>query len=107
MMKVPVDHSKASTRFVWYWLQSARARDFVRRSAKGTSPTMKKISQSIVQQIPFPKGVMLDEQNAIVRRIDALQTTIRAIAVIQAETTAELDALLPAILDRAFKGELI
>ena len=25
---------------------------------------------------------------------------------LQAETTAELDALLPAILDRAFKGEL-
>ncbi len=25
---------------------------------------------------------------------------------LQAETAAELDALLPAILDRAFKGEL-
>src|SRR5581483_9030991 len=28
MMKVPVDPKKAATRFVWYWLQSARARDF-------------------------------------------------------------------------------
>ena len=25
---------------------------------------------------------------------------------LQAETTAELDALLPAVLDKAFKGEL-
>jgi hypothetical protein len=27
-------------------------------------------------------------------------------ALLQAETAQELDALLPAILDRAFKGEL-
>jgi len=31
---------------------------------------------------------------------------ISAISAIQAETAAELDAMLPAILDRAFKGEL-
>ena len=30
-----------------------------------------------------------------------------ALANLQAETAAELDALLPAILDRAFKGELV
>ena len=106
MMKIPVDCSKASTRFVWYWLQSARARDFVRRSAKGTSPTMKKISQSIVQKIPFPMGLRLDEQDAIVQRIDELRMTAEAVAAIQLETAAELDALLPAILDKAFKGEL-
>ncbi|MEI7939166.1 MAG: hypothetical protein WCK27_20975 [Verrucomicrobiota bacterium] len=29
-----------------------------------------------------------------------------ALKRLQAETAAELDALLPAILDRAFKGEL-
>lgn len=29
-----------------------------------------------------------------------------ALKCLQAETVAELDALLPAILDRAFKGEL-
>ena len=31
---------------------------------------------------------------------------VDALKRLQAETTAELDALLPAILDRAFKGEL-
>jgi type I restriction enzyme S subunit len=106
MMKVPVDQNKASTRFVWYWLQSARARDFVRRSAKGTSPTMKKISQSVVQQVPFPANLALGEQDAIVRRIDTLRATEGTVAAIQAETAAELDAMLPAILDKAFKGEL-
>jgi hypothetical protein len=31
---------------------------------------------------------------------------VGALKRLQAETAAELDALLPAILDRAFKGEL-
>lgn len=106
MMKVPVDRDKASTRFVWYWLQSSRARDFVRRSAKGTSPTMKKISQSVVQQVPFPANLTLGEQEAIVRRIETLRAKADAVKALQADTAAELDALLPAILDKAFKGEL-
>jgi type I restriction enzyme S subunit len=37
---------------------------------------------------------------------DALQAEVDALKRLQAETAAELDALLPAILDRAFKGEL-
>jgi type I restriction enzyme S subunit len=38
--------------------------------------------------------------------LDALQAEVDALRHLQAETAAELDALLPAILDRAFKGEL-
>jgi hypothetical protein len=35
-----------------------------------------------------------------------LHAEVDALKRLQAETAAELDALLPAILDRAFKGEL-
>jgi hypothetical protein len=35
-----------------------------------------------------------------------LQAKADALKRFQAETTAELDALLPSILDRAFRGEL-
>jgi type I restriction enzyme S subunit len=35
---------------------------------------------------------------------DALRAEVDALKRLQAETAAELDALLPAILDRAFKG---
>jgi type I restriction enzyme S subunit len=107
MMRVPIDPRKASTRFVWYWLQSARARDFIRRSAKGTSPTMKKISQPIVQQVPFPANLTLDVQEDIARRLDAIRASTNSVAEIQAETSNELKAMLPAILDKAFKGELV
>ena len=37
---------------------------------------------------------------------DALCGEVDALKRLQTETAAELDALLPAILDRAFKGEL-
>jgi type I restriction enzyme S subunit len=35
-----------------------------------------------------------------------MQTQVDALKRLQAETAAELAALLPAVLDRAFKGEL-
>jgi type I restriction enzyme S subunit len=38
--------------------------------------------------------------------LDALQAQVDALKRLQAETSVELNALLPAILDRAFKGEL-
>lgn len=40
------------------------------------------------------------------RWFDSIQARIGAIRRLQAETAAELDALLPAVLDRAFKGGL-
>ena len=39
-------------------------------------------------------------------KISGLQSMVDALKRLQAETAAELDALLPAILDKAFKGEL-
>lgn len=40
------------------------------------------------------------------KSMDALRAEEDALNRLQAETAAELDALLPALLDRAFKGEL-
>ncbi len=37
---------------------------------------------------------------------DDLQANVDRVKSLQAQTTAELDALLPAALDQAFKGEL-
>ena len=39
-------------------------------------------------------------------KLDPLQTEVDAQKRLQAETDDELDALVPALLDRAFKGEL-
>jgi len=48
----------------------------------------------------------LTEQRRIVAELDALQAEVDVLKRLQAETAAELDALLPGILDRAFRGEL-
>lgn len=38
--------------------------------------------------------------------LDVLQSRLDSVKALQTETTAELDAMLLAILDKAFKGEL-
>lgn len=54
-------------------------------------------------ELPIPP---LPEQRRIVAELDALQAKVDALKSAQAETAAELDALLPSILDRAFAGAL-
>jgi len=52
----------------------------------------------------FPPPLL--QQRRIVAELDALQAEVDGLKRLQVETEAELDALLPAILDRAFKGGL-
>ena len=106
MMRLRVDEGRADKRFVHSWLKSFPARQYIGRAAKGTSPTMKKISQGIVMNIPFPSSLPLPEQRRIVAYLDDLQDKVDALKQLQAETAAELDALLPSILDKAFRGAL-
>jgi len=47
-----------------------------------------------------------DEQRRIVRELESLQAASSSLTRLQAEASHELDALMPAILDRAFRGEL-
>ena len=105
-MRLQVNHERALTRFVWYWLQTPLAREYVKHNAKGTSPTMKKISQGTVMAIPFPASLEKETQQEMVSHLDNLRESIDFLAAAQRTTSQELDALLPAILDRAFKGEL-
>jgi type I restriction enzyme, S subunit len=48
----------------------------------------------------------IGEQRRIVAELDALQGEMNGLKHLQTETAAELDALLPAILDRAFVAAL-
>jgi type I restriction enzyme S subunit len=47
-----------------------------------------------------------DEQRRIVAYLDDLQSQLDELAATQDATQAELEALLPSVLDRAFRGEL-
>jgi len=59
----------------------------------------------VIRETPIPVPP-LHHQHRIVAELDALRAGVDALKRLQAETAEELDALLPAILDRAFKGEL-
>jgi len=48
----------------------------------------------------------LPEQRRIVAYLDNLQAKVDSLKRMQAETAAELDAVLPSVLDKAFKGDL-
>lgn len=87
-----------------YWFNYARqVREELMEQKTGTAiPGLngEKIKNAQVPEIPLP------EQRRIVAELDALKLEVDALKRQQAEASAELDALLPAILDRAFKGEL-
>ncbi len=100
LMRLTVDASAASKRFVWYWLQTHRCRRFVESKAKGTSSTMKKISQGVVCAIPFPATLSVQSQTAIVGRLDDRLTKINAAIAGMADWQQEVDALIPSLLTK-------
>ena len=58
-----------------------------------------------IREFPVPLPP-LREQRQIVAQLDDLQTKADALKGLQAGTSTELDALMPSILDKAFRGEL-
>jgi type I restriction enzyme S subunit len=105
-MRLDLNVATADTRFVWYWLQSPIARQFITSKAKGTSPTMKKISQEIVMRVPFPSGILLAEQRDIVRRLDILWEKHERLVTNKDVISKQLELLFPSIVKNIFTGEV-
>jgi type I restriction enzyme, S subunit len=89
--------------FVAFW-NSPGTRQKIEEMAKTTSGIWK-INQGHVESLEIPL-TPLPEQRRIVAYLDGLQAKVDALKALQAQTAAELDALLPSVLDKAFKGEL-
>lgn len=106
MMRLPLNLDQVDPTFVWYWLQSPPVRDFIFGKAKGTSSTMKKISQGIVMAIPFPTDLSLPEQHRVVAELNQMQIELDSLKALQAESRTELRALMPSIVSRVFTGQL-
>ncbi len=68
-------------------------------------PPMKKVSQPLVGQISVPE-IRIEDQRKIVRLLDRVQQQVDEVVQAQETTQAELAALLPVVLDKAFRGEL-
>ncbi len=86
-------------------LKSPALRTQIIAGATGTSPTMKNISKEKVLNLLLPNHG-LAEQQRLANELHGIQRHTQALAEFQEMTARELDAMLPAILDRAFRGEL-
>lgn len=89
--------------FLVHVLQSVDAQTHFRVTTRTLAQPTLNVRQLEQTRIPVPP---LHEQRRIVAELDALQAQVDELKQLQAETAAELDALLPSILDRAFKGNM-
>ena len=106
MMRLKVDPEKAETRFVYYWLRTPDVRARIENAGSGTSSTMKKITQKDVMELPFPVDASRVEQRAAVKALDEIVSRLDGARSIQQSAERDLSALMPALLDRAFGGQL-
>ena len=99
---------RPSNKVLAEWLYIlARSKQFRNDAAehfKGTAG-QQRVPQSFLDNkiIPVPP---LDEQRRIVTYLDGLQAKVNALRELQSTSGEELSAMMPSVLDRAFKGEL-
>jgi len=105
LIRLRVLNGKVDARFLEQSLCSPFSQEHLVQRKTGLADAQVNISQKILRDTPvaYPS---LPEQRRIVGELDALQLQVNTLKTLQSDTAAELDALLPAILDRAFKGEL-
>jgi type I restriction enzyme, S subunit len=85
----------------FFWAYNSLILDLVEKSTHDTRKLETEKLLSINICVPS-----LAEQRHIVAELNALQARVDALKTLQTETAAELDAMLPSILDRAFTGNL-
>ena len=88
-------------RYIQFWLKSLYVE--LREDAQGgAQPNW---NGGMIKKLPISLPT-LAHQRRVVSEQDALRTEVEKLNRAQAEAAAGLDAVLPAILDRAFRGEL-
>ncbi len=97
---IPID-GLATSRFVCFHLLTPEGLHEVGEASPGSADRNRTLGTNALQRIPIPvpdysKQLWFD---GLCRQVDALKS-------LQAETAVELEAVLPSVLDRAFKGRL-
>jgi len=103
-MRLRVNQERVMPEFVAIILNSRKTKEYYRRVLKQQCG-MATLNQGHVRNIPFPIPSLV-EQEHIVAHIDSLKTKVEELDNLKIQALAELDALMPSILDKAFKGEL-
>jgi type I restriction enzyme S subunit len=91
----------ATARFVCFHLLTPEGLHAVGEASPGSADRNRTLNTKNLIQIRIPIPAYKEQL-----KFDALCEQVDAIKHLQADTTTELDTLLPSILDKAFKGEL-
>jgi type I restriction enzyme S subunit len=91
------------SRYLLHFLNSPCFTDQVLASGRGQTHPHIRVGDAPHFLLPLPP---MEQQVKIVAELDALQSKLDAVTVLQYETAAQLNAMLPTILDKAFKGQL-
>lgn len=94
---------KITPYYLCAYLRTPKVVSEINVSSSGTK--MPRANMKLVRNILVPVPP-LSEQRRIVAYLDNLQSKVDELKKYQNETQKELDALMPSILDKAFKGEL-
>ena len=105
IMKMTINAAVADTRFVYYYLRTAKMRGYITSRATGASSTMKKIGKKVVQGFPVPVPA-LAEQISVVTSLDSLGAEARQLELVYRHKNQLLTELKQSILHKAFTGEL-
>lgn len=99
------DTTVLTPEYLVQWLNSPIGRAHSRANTLGKGHSQGNLNLNLLRSFPIPIP-SLDKQHQIVAELGAIQSKLDSVKALQTETAAELDAILPAILDKAFKGGL-
>lgn len=102
LMRMRPDPLRADARFIHLWLMSATARRFVLTEARGSSGTMKKITKEIIEKIPFPSDMSVEEQTGHLGALGARLVAAREVASAASEALSAAELLPAAVVRDAF-----
>ena len=91
------------SQFIWHMLRSRTV--FEKAWTLTTGSAQPTVPLRAIRELPIPVPP-LPEQRRIAAELDALQVRVDSLKKLQVETAAEINALLPSILEKAFAGRL-
>lgn len=105
------DSHVVNSDYLYAYLRGAQGQHQLRSRERGDWQREKvgfrltELNLSDLRKVPVPVPSR-SEQDRIVAELNEIRAEIDTLKRLQIETAAELDALLPSVLDRAFRGEL-
>jgi type I restriction enzyme S subunit len=97
------ERSKLDSRYLWHMLRSGHL--FRRAWASITGTAQPTVPLKAIRAFPIPVPALAD-QGRTVAHLDKIHADLEEVRRQQAAVASGLAALLPAIRDRAFRGEL-